>query len=379
MVTRSPQFSLERLTEQLDRRPQSVPWHRRVEMAAWVAEQIRTGNTAVHHLLVRQLSRDPKWEVRKKLAEVLEYLPDELAVELGSALRADANAYVAGAAVQALRRRDGASQQMAGQKDAALLLGQYSRMQARHGKTAARGAHTMALTRYRKLARSLTHDLGTIVSNLASTEPLAASLERQGHEMAASARQLHETKVLLQGYLEQLQAYTRNIGLTRHAVRLLPLVRHAEEVARGALKEQGFDLAAVSLKIAVPATLKASANQQAFTVALVNIIKNAYEAHCAGGGQVLGAGSVTISAQSDDAAIRLAITDTGCGMTEDELSAVRTFIPGHRSQSKPISSGFGLPTAYEIILAHEGDMEVASTPGEGTTVTIALPQPQKGN
>jgi two-component system, OmpR family, sensor kinase len=35
--------------------------------------------------------------------------------------------------------------------------------------------------------------------------------------------------------------------------------------------------------------------------------------------------------------------------------------------------GLGLPVAKAIVEAHKGRIEMASRPGEGTTVTVALP------
>lgn len=378
MVTGKPQHSEDRTSRRFRPHSQQKPaWAKRLQMAERLAREIRSGNVAPNLALARQLSADPKWEVRKQVAQVLEQLPEDVARELGAALQADANAYVSEAAKRALERRDAAAEKLRGQKDAALLLGQYSRVQTLHGKTAARQAHAMARTRFRKLVQSLAHDLTNIMSSMAATESLASVLAREGHKLAPAAANVHKTKLLLQSYLEQLTSYARGIGTTRHPVRLLPIVLQAQEIAQRALKEQGFDLAAVDITTNVPAEAVALLNQQAFTVALANIIKNAYEAHSRDGGLILHPGGVTIAVQTEDNIIRLTVSDKGRGIPEQELNNLRTFIPGQKSTSKPFSSGFGLPTAFEIIQAHEGELEIISKAGSGTTVTITLPRPAK--
>ncbi len=151
------------------------------------------------------------------------------------------------------------------------------------------------------------------------------------------------------------------------------MIEAAVEVATKALKEQGFNLGAVSLRLDVPATLAASLNSRSFTLALVNIIKNAYESLCHNKSHVLRPGEVAISASAGPDAVILSVADTGRGLSAEEMEWLGTFIPGHKSNAKPFSTGFGLPTAYEMIVAHDGELGIESTPGEGTTVTIRLP------
>lgn len=72
----------------------------------------------------------------------------------------------------------------------------------------------------------------------------------------------------------------------------------------------------------------------------------------------------------DLSSIRIRISDTGCGIPEENLSKI--FDPffstkGHKG------TGLGLSVSYGIIENHGGQIEVESTLGEGTTFTITLP------
>jgi CheY-like chemotaxis protein len=67
--------------------------------------------------------------------------------------------------------------------------------------------------------------------------------------------------------------------------------------------------------------------------------------------------------------IRISITDHGIGIPERHVG--RIFDPYFSTKEK--SSGLGLATAYSIVKNHGGFVSVASTPGEGTTLTINLP------
>lgn len=67
--------------------------------------------------------------------------------------------------------------------------------------------------------------------------------------------------------------------------------------------------------------------------------------------------------------VRLAISDTGCGMSPEV--AARAFEPFFTT--KKTGSGLGLSTVYGIVKQSGGHLIVQSTPGEGSTFTVYLP------
>jgi signal transduction histidine kinase len=99
-----------------------------------------------------------------------------------------------------------------------------------------------------------------------------------------------------------------------------------------------------------------------FARALANIVENALHA-------MPGHGSLTITAAADQESVTLSISDTGVGMDEESLA--RVFEPYF--STKTTGTGLGLPIARRNIELIGGTIEVASTKGSGTTVTIRLP------
>ncbi len=105
--------------------------------------------------------------------------------------------------------------------------------------------------------------------------------------------------------------------------------------------------------------------QQAF----LNFIKNAMES-------ISGEGTVTISVRKPvDGRVSIRITDTGCGMTSEEVD--RIFNPEYTTKEKGL--GLGLPLAHEIIRGHGGEIRILSRKESGTTFEVLLPAERHSN
>lgn len=71
------------------------------------------------------------------------------------------------------------------------------------------------------------------------------------------------------------------------------------------------------------------------------------------------------------ACIYLQITDTGCGMTQQQVQKI--FSPFYTT--KPTGRGLGLSTVLDIVAFYHGGITVESQPNLGTTFCIFLPLP----
>jgi two-component system, cell cycle sensor histidine kinase and response regulator CckA len=69
--------------------------------------------------------------------------------------------------------------------------------------------------------------------------------------------------------------------------------------------------------------------------------------------------------------VRLRVADTGTGM--DPATQDRAFEPFFTTKPLGKAGGMGLSVVYGIVSGSGGDVEIVSTPGSGTTVTIHLP------
>ena len=110
-----------------------------------------------------------------------------------------------------------------------------------------------------------------------------------------------------------------------------------------------------------------SADREHLQRLLLNLIDNSIKYTPLGG-------RVTISLSGDDRQVRLSVADTGIGLSPAEQDQIFTrFFRSAEAKSQGGGAGLGLCIAQSIAVAHGGTIEVASTPGQGSTFTVVLP------
>lgn len=102
----------------------------------------------------------------------------------------------------------------------------------------------------------------------------------------------------------------------------------------------------------------------------INIIDNAVK-------YTVGAGQVLVSADIEEACVRITVTDTGVGIPAQDLDRVKEKF--YKANKTVRGSGIGLAVADEIIKQMNGLLFIESTENVGTSVTIVLPLYEEQN
>jgi signal transduction histidine kinase len=158
---------------------------------------------------------------------------------------------------------------------------------------------------------------------------------------------------------------TRNgqLIVTPHAVDVAELVRASVSAAM-----PKADVGRVVLKADAPGRLDAHVDGPRISQVLDNLVSNAIKYSPDGG-------TVVVSLTQEDGHMTCRVSDTGMGMSEEDLAEVfskffrtssvrRTAIPG---------VGLGLSISKAIVEAHGGTIQVQSKKGQGTTFTFRMP------
>ena len=111
-----------------------------------------------------------------------------------------------------------------------------------------------------------------------------------------------------------------------------------------------------------PEALNCDLDMDLIKQAVLNIFINAQQAMPDGG-------ELMIHTSREENCARIDITDTGPGISQSDREKMFEV----SFSTKQGGSGLGLPTAKRIIQAHQGSIEVQTTPGRGTNFRISLP------
>src|SRR5690606_9905483 len=113
--------------------------------------------------------------------------------------------------------------------------------------------------------------------------------------------------------------------------------------------------------------------------ALLNLVINARDAMGDGGRLVIQTGCVQISSAQPDGPepgdyVTLSVADNGCGMPADVVA--KAFDPFFTTKPIGQGTGLGLSMVYGFVKQTGGHVQIDSTPGQGTLMTLFLPRNQ---
>jgi two-component system sensor histidine kinase PilS (NtrC family) len=213
-----------------------------------------------------------------------------------------------------------------------------------------------------RLAASIAHEI---------RNPLAAmrgSIQMLRSEMHGDTEQTQLMEIILResdrlnkivadylNYARPRPAELKNVDISALVVETFKLLRNSAELSAGHVLKEDLPKR--------PAIV--SGDPEQLKQVCWNIARNALKSMPEGGTFSVGLTEV------DGNRLRLSFSDTGCGMTADQVE--RLFEP---FTSTTGGTGLGLSIVYQIIRDHSGTINVRSLEGEGTTITIELPVTQ---
>jgi|GEM_PF-1867084 len=226
-----------------------------------------------------------------------------------------------------------------------------------------------------QLTGGIAHDFNNLLAVVSlSLEMLEAEVAGIPKQQAMVDRAL---KAVRRGgtLTQRLLSFSRRQVLSPEPVHPRTLIDEVEEILRRALGETiefQRDLAPDAWIIQV--------DIQQFESAILNLTLNARDAMKDGGRLSIASRNVVLTASPADGAdgpepgdyVRFDIADTGSGIPPDQLD--RVFEPFFTTKDVGQGTGLGLSMVYGFVKQSRGHVEIRSTPGEGTTVSLFLPK-----
>jgi signal transduction histidine kinase len=191
----------------------------------------------------------------------------------------------------------------------------------------------------------------TLMRGGQGSEDVGLRIKRAGERMNVLIRDLLDASAIDAGRLR--------IEPTQQAVG--PLVSQAIELFRPLTDEKHIGLTS---EVAVP-TDKVWCDRERIVQVLSNLLDNAIKFTRKGG-------AITVRVVEDDRAAKFAVTDTGCGIAQEQL--LHVFDRYWHGRGAGPGVGLGLAIAKGIVEAHHGAIHAESTQGNGSTFVFELPR-----
>ena len=211
-----------------------------------------------------------------------------------------------------------------------------------------------------QLAAGIAHELGTPLNVIRARAELA--IDRLGtHPEARGQRIVLDQVDHVSRLIAQLLDYVRT---TTAAVRPVPVAGAVAAVVE--LLEVEAEKRKVALSFMAPDDLPAvRADPGQLQQVLVNLIMNALDA-CEPGGKV-----VVRAESAATGAVVFEVQDDGSGIDVEHRTQV--FDPFYTTKKRGQGTGLGLWVVAQLVRAHDGQIDLDSTPGTGTLVRITWP------
>jgi len=211
----------------------------------------------------------------------------------------------------------------------------------------------------------LIHDLDEPVAVLAGAFPPSHPDREAVDEIAGARERARRLTGQLLTFAQRQPVEPRVVDVTALLADFLPLLRRLA----------GRDVT-IELKTA-PGSAPVFADPTQLEQLLSNLTVNARDAMPEGGTLAIAVAPVGAEAQPPEGGpsgrlVRIVVRDTGVGMDEGTMAHI--FEPFFTTKPAGKGTGLGLPTCYGIVSRAGGHIQVESTPGAGTTVTVDLPR-----
>jgi len=221
-----------------------------------------------------------------------------------------------------------------------------------------------------QLTGGVAHDFNNLLTVIIG----ALDIVQRHPEDAARTKRLTEAALAAsrrgERLTQQLLAFSRRQPLRPEIACIDALLADSETLYRRAVGE-AVDF---ELKLGAPGAC-ARLDVAQLEAALVNLLVNARDAMAGGGAVTVETARVTLEEPRSGAApgdyLSIAVRDTGVGMDADTVA--RVFEPFFTTKAVGKGTGLGLSQVYGFAHQTGGAVEIDSTPGAGSTVTMLLP------
>jgi two-component system, cell cycle sensor histidine kinase and response regulator CckA len=226
-----------------------------------------------------------------------------------------------------------------------------------------------------RLAGGIAHDFNNLLTVIGGYCTLMREELVEASPMRGQVEEIQRASRQAAGLTSQLLAFSRKQVLIPRVINPIALLRAVENILARLV---GEDVELRTFLDPEAGNIKADPGQ--IEQVLMNLVANARDAMPEGGKLTIEISNRTLDnayalehpgAKAGEY-VRLAVSDTGRGMSQEVLSHV--FEPFFTTKERGKGTGLGLSTVYGIVKQSDGYVACYSEPGRGTSFTIYFPR-----
>ncbi|NCO53089.1 MAG: HAMP domain-containing protein [Deltaproteobacteria bacterium] len=221
--------------------------------------------------------------------------------------------------------------------------------------------HTERLATLGRLSAGMAHELGTPLNVISGRAKLIASNELSPAEAAHSAQIIGEQAERMTRIMRQLLDYARRGESRKQRVNPCELLKKVVELLASVAQKQRVE---ITLECPEDPTPYVRADPAQLQQVLLNLALNGIQAMEQGG-------ELSLGLRIAEPWVQLQVRDQGRGISAEDLPHI--FDPFFTTKEVGRGTGLGLSIAHGIISEHKGQIEVQSTPGQGSCFLVNLP------
>jgi two-component system sensor histidine kinase PilS (NtrC family) len=209
-----------------------------------------------------------------------------------------------------------------------------------------------------EMAARMAHEIKNPLASISGSAQVLTTAQAMGNTERRLLNIVVDESRRLSTILDGFLNYVRPGGSSHALFDLVSLLRDCSELLRSSDELHSYH----DLRVSLPDELPFFGSETLVRQIFWNLSRNALQAMPDGG-------ELRISAEREPDSAILRWTDSGIGMPEEiRTRAMEPFVT-----ARSHGTGLGLAVTYAAVEEHGGTIDINSSPGKGTTVTVALP------
>jgi two-component system sensor histidine kinase HydH len=221
-------------------------------------------------------------------------------------------------------------------------------------------ARNQRLASIGRLAAGVAHEIRNPLSSIKGFATYFKERYRENKDDQQTANIMIQEVERLNRVVGQLLEFAKPITISKRATSVDTVIKDSVRLIERQSTEKNIKIETAFSSV----VKKIQVDRDRINQVLLNLYLNGIESMQDGGTL-----NVALSMNKERKWVIIKVTDNGSGIRKEDIAHI--FDPYFTT--KPSGTGLGLAIVHNIIDAHDGKMEVESSPGKGTTVTLFLP------